>query len=45
LNNHPKAKIMGFDAPDSGSGVVDRGFSFISTSEEAEFVAPFPAPP
>lgn len=35
---------MGFDALDSGSGVVDdsisRGFSLISTSEEAEFVAP-----
>lgn len=41
---------MGFDALDSGSGsgVVDdsvsRGFSLISTSEEAEFVAPPPPP-
>jgi hypothetical protein len=42
---------MGFDALDSGSGsgaVVDddsvsRGFSLISTSEEAEFVAPLAA--
>jgi hypothetical protein len=37
---------MGFDALDSGSGVVDDsaslGFSLISTSEDAEFVA---APP
>jgi len=35
---------MGFDVLDSSSGVVDdsvasRGFSLISTSEEAEFVA------
>jgi hypothetical protein len=35
---------MGFDALDSGSGVsvddsISRGFSFTSTSEEAELVA------
>ena len=47
---HPQSEPpeMGFDALDSGSGVVDdsaslsRGFSLISTSEEAEFVAPLP---
>jgi hypothetical protein len=46
---HPQSEPpeMGFDALDSGSGVADdsvsRGFSLISTSEEAEFVAPPPA--
>jgi hypothetical protein len=47
---HPQSEPpeMGFDALDSGSGSgavadddsVSRGFSLISTSEEAEFVAP-----
>jgi len=43
---------MGFDVLDSGSGApvadgsvsLSRGFSLISTSEEAEFVAAPPAP-
>jgi hypothetical protein len=38
--HHPQSDPleMGFDALDSGSGMVDDGFSLIFTSEETEFV-------